>query len=253
MKIHCESLNHYLAWLRDGWHFAFAGYSDAEWYCMMGLRAGKRTALGQKLDPAHGQKLLDVMRRRQSDPRFLFAIPKCLYSLPEFSDGQIDWFLGREDIRVEGYERDMVTDDLARQGDLYPLIRQLQDMEVCVIGPRDLRGTKPFLRYKHFVEISTPNLHMEEGGIHRAKCQTMDWLRGAQPGKVVLVSAGVSAAVIIHILYESCPSHFYLDCGSIWDGFVRIGGQRQWRADLYGDQRRYERWLKDNLEGKHTP
>ena len=37
-------VRHPLEWyvdrLKAGDHFTFAGYSDAEWYCLLGLRAG---------------------------------------------------------------------------------------------------------------------------------------------------------------------------------------------------------------------
>ncbi len=252
MKIHCESIHHYLRWMEQGRHFSFAGYSDAEWYCMLGMREGEQTGLGQVLSAAHGGLLTNVLRRRQGDPRFLPAVPKCLWpgegwpGLPGFAEGQIDWFLGRQIISVEGWERDMVLDDLARDGGLYPLIRQLQQMNVCLIGPEPLRCTKRFLRWQHFVPIQTPNLHMWDGGIEGAVQRALDWGR---PG-VYLVSAGVSAAVIIDLLHDAVPDSWFVDCGSIWDAFAGIGGQRQWRADLYADVRKLDRWIKDNLEGK---
>lgn len=246
MRIRNESLNHYLAWLVSGQHFSLVGFSDAEWYCLLGLREGERTGLGQVISGTHGKRLLDVLQRRQHDSRFLFAIPACIYSLPGFAEGQIDWFLGKHGISIEGYERDRITDDLAREAKLYPFIRQLQDMPVVMIGPAPLRGMKPHLRYKRFVEISTPNLHMEAGGIERA---VDDAKRYGQPG-VYLVSAGVSAAVIIDQLHDDIPSSWFIDCGSIWDAFVGIGGQREWRAKLYSNPRLWEAWKRDNLCGK---
>ncbi len=261
MKIHRESIHHYLAWMRGGDHFCFAGYSDAEWYCVLGQREGELTGLGQRLSAAHGSRLLDVLRRRQGDPRFLFAVPHCLWphedlegkhhpGYPGFAEGQIDWFLGSQGIAIEGWERDRVLDDLARKAGLHPLISQLQSMPVCVIGPAELRGTQGFLRWRHFVEVESPNLHLADGGIERAVEKVLRWRGWLGKGMVCLVSAGVSAAVIIDRIYEAAPDNWCIDCGSIWDGFVRIGGQRQWRADLYADDARWQRWVHDNLEGK---
>ena len=175
MKIRCESIHHFLPRttleVTSGivGPYAMAGYSDAEWYCILGLRAGEKTGLGQILDPDHGWLLLDVLRRRQGDPRFFFAVPKCLYTLPSFCDGQLDWFLGRENIRIEAVERDMLTDDLAAAAELYPFIKRLQEYPVVLIGPEPLRATESFLHYKRFVPISTPNLHREPGGIDRGQ------------------------------------------------------------------------------------
>ena len=245
MKIHEHDLNHYLTMMRKGRPFSLAGYSDAEWYCVLGLRDGEKTALGQVLDAGHGRLLLDVLRRRQADPRFLFAVPKCLYGLPSFCNHEIDWLLGRENIRIEACERDMVTDDLAREAGLYPLITYLRKVPTVLIGPAPLRGLT-FLRPRQFVEISTPNFHREPGGIDRAVAEAL-----RHKGRAVYcVSAGVSAALIIDRLHDRKPDSWLIDCGSIWDAFVGIGGQRQWRAELYADKGAWEAWKRKNLTGE---
>lgn len=243
MKIHEESIGHYLAMLHAGQRFSMAGFSDAEWYCILGLRHGEKTGLGQVLDSGHGQLLLGILRQRQSDPRWIFAVPKCLYGLPSFCNHEIDWFLGRENIRIEAQERDMLTDDLAREAGLYPLIERLQHMRVGMVGPAELKGCH-FLGYRRFVEIATPNLHQEPGGIDRAVAEVKRYDRA---GMVWCVSAGVSAAVIIDRLHDWRADNWYIDCGSIWDAFVGIGGQRQWRAELYADVEAWVAWKRKCL------
>lgn len=230
----------------DGWHFSFAGFSDAEWHCILGTRQGEKTGLGQILDAGHGNLLLDVLRRRQGTKNFLFAVPKILWTMPGFKEGQIDWFLGKEGIAIEGYERDMVTDDMARQADMHPFIRQLQDMPTAIIGPKEFRKLG-FLKLRHHTIISTPNLHMEQGGIDKAVADTLAY---GSPG-VYLVSAGVSAAVIIDRLHDRIPNAWFIDCGSIWDAFVGLGEQREWRYQLYRNPGKLHLWKDMNIEGKH--
>lgn len=245
MRIHEQDINWYVGRLADKDYYSFAGYSDAEWYCILKERVGGTTAAGQVIDAAHGERLMDIIRRRHKDKRFLFAVPKCLRGLPAFVNGEIDWLLGREDIRMEAYERDMVTDTLAEQAGLFPFVDQIRSMPAVMIGNAGLRGMVSLLRLRHFVEISTPNLHLEPGGIERAVEQTLSY---GEPG-VYLVSAGVSAAVIIDMLHDKIKNSFFLDCGSIWDAFVRIGGQRAWRAELYADKGRWNEWMRSNLRG----
>lgn len=248
MRLHEKPIEWYVDRLARGDHFSLAGYSDAEWLCVLGYRLGETTGLGQVISAEHGDLLADVLHRRRRDKRFLFAVPKCLVdaSRPVFGDGCIDWWLGHNDLRIEAYERDMVTDDLARGAGLYPFIKQLKQTETVVIGPRPLRGLY-FLGFRHFVEISTPNLHLERGGIDRAVGEALIYKRPA----AYLVSAGVSAAVIIDRLHDEAPrGSSLIDCGSIWDAFVGIGGQREWRAKLYANPQEWERWKRKNLKGR---
>lgn len=256
MRLHCREPRYWVDRLENGDWFALAGYSDAEWCCVLGLRAGERTGLGQVLDPAHGELLADVLRRRAGSDRFLFAVPRCILEVgyPIFGDGCIDWWLGSRGVRMEAYERDSATDDLARATGLFPLIHRLRQMRVTLVGPealgrlRDVPGMFPF---RH-VPISTPNLHREPGGIDAAVARARLSLRG--PGDpashVCLVSAGVSAAIIIDRLFDHCRGSYLIDCGSVWDAFVGIGGQRQWRAELYADKAAWRAWVAKNLTGE---
>ncbi|GAG77896.1 unnamed protein product, partial [marine sediment metagenome] len=156
-------------------------------------------------------------------------------------------------INIEAYERDMILDDLARDAGLFPLINQLQKMDVVIIGPRPLRRLH-FLNRKHFVQISSPNLHLEFKQ-DRKRLSGIDWavedaLEYGKPA-VYLVSAGVSAAVIIDRLHDEIPDSFFIDCGSIWDAFVGIGEQREWRANLYDNPIALAEWEGRNLYGSN--
>ena len=80
MLIHEKPIDWYIEKLKRGEHFSLAGYSDAEFFCMMGIRKNQFSGLGQQLCPEHGKKLTEIMQRRQHDPRWMFAIPKCLWT-----------------------------------------------------------------------------------------------------------------------------------------------------------------------------
>ncbi len=250
MKIIERDIQFYIQKLRLGERFSIAGYSDAEWFSILGHRLGKKTGLGQILDADTGKKLSDILFCRQDTPNFMFAIPDILidgayFKKTKISD-KIQRYLQYHEIDTDWYERDMVTDNLARDAGLHPFIKQLQKMAVHIVGNNHLRGLE-FLNYKHFFEISSPNLHMEKNGIN----QTVRDILDAPVDGVYLVSAGVSAAIIIDRVYDHLPNSWFIDCASIWDAFVGIGGQRQWRADLYADEEKYQEWLNANLHGKN--
>jgi hypothetical protein len=250
IKIHEEPIGFFIDKLQRNDYFSLAGFSDAEWFCMLVMRAGDTTALGQILDPVHGRKLRGVMERRQYDRRFLFAIPKVLWTLPNFDDGSIDRFLIQHDIEIEAYERDLITDHLAMQADLYPLIAQLQKMDTVLIGNEALVGMKEILFLKEFISVSSPNLHLEAGGIEKAVNDVKAYARRWQLNPTVyLISAGVSAAVIIDQLHDQIDCSWFIDCGSIWDAFVGIGSQREWRSQLYANPELLEQWKRYCLTG----
>ncbi len=257
MKINKESVNHYCKWIADGRPFSFAGFSDAEWYCILGHRAGDKTGLGQVIDYQHGLRLAVVLTERDRDKQFLQAMPKCLWpslegpGVPGLNEGEIDYWRGIYHLTAPVYERDKVLDDLARDAGLYPWIREFERHPVCLIGPKELKDTKHFLHWREHVVITSPNLHLEKDGIDRAVESALTFNKGRE-GSLFLVSAGVSAAVIIDRIHDNVMASkgWCLDMGSVWDAFVGIGGQREWRKNLYADKVRYELWLRDNLHGK---
>jgi hypothetical protein len=249
LKIHKNPIEYYVDRLREGSHFALVGYSDAEWFSILRRQLGNRTGLGQILHGPTGDRLLNVLKSRHQDADFLFSVPGCIWEDRGFIDAHVGEFieatLSSYDIQVDFYERDMVLDDLAEAAGLYCLIQQLQSMDLVIIGNRHLRELD-FLGCKHFVEVSSPNLHLQENGIENAVAEAKRYGKPA----TYLVSAGMSAPLIIDQLYDEVPSSFFLDCGSIWDAFVGIGGQREWRAKLYSNPIRLEQWKHDNICGR---
>src|SRR5437870_1130413 len=84
VKIKEESLFHYLSMMERKMPFSMAGFSDAEWYCILGEKEGQKTGLGQVISAAHGVRLLNVLKQRQhrQGDEFIFAVPKCINMLP---------------------------------------------------------------------------------------------------------------------------------------------------------------------------
>lgn len=248
MRIMKYPVSYYVQRLQRDNHFAFVGYSDAEWFSIVGHDIGRETGLGQILDSETGIRLLDVLKRRHTDPNFMFASPACIWYWEDMISAGIPTKIssvlagcGINDITF--YERDIVLDDLAAAAGLAPWIKQLRSMRTVLIGNEHLRNLS-ILSHDLFVEVSCPNLHLEINGIEKAVDEILSYGRPA----VYLVSAGMSAALIIDQIYDHIPKSSFIDCGSIWDTFVGIGAQRGWRQKLYADPQRYQEWIDKNLD-----
>ena len=249
--MHVEILKKTIDWyvnkMQRGECFSFPGYSDAEWFSILHYDEGKATGLGQILHGPTGDRLLESLVRHDGDPAWMPAVPDVMWTGGDMQTAEIglriDNLIKKHGVEGPFYDRDLVTDGLAERAGLHPFIAQLQQMSVVVVGNEHLRSLR-FLNYKHFVEVGCPNFHLEPGGIERAVRECLDYGRPA----VYCVSAGMSAALIIDQLHGELADSWLIDCGSIWDAFVGIGGQRRWRADLYADPYKHQEWIDANLQ-----
>jgi hypothetical protein len=117
-------------------------------------------------------------------------------------------------------------------------------MPVYIVSNRSLRALW-FLKWRKFYEISYPNCFLD-GSLQTAINQIQ---KERLPG-VYLIAAGLPAALAVQALHKEMPESWFLDLGSIWDGFVGIGEQRGFRGlDLYANPDRWESWYAANLEG----
>jgi len=243
MKIHRMPVDFYTDMLRRGQRFVLFGYSDAEWFCVLGQDIGRLTGAGQPLTEEAGRDLFDVVRRRWDDPHVMFAVPLCMWTdgtlWHEFGV-RVDTELSRAGIRMDCYERDMILDELAERAGLYPWIRQLREMRVAMVGNQHLRRFDAFPLVQ-FVEIPQCDLHTQSTCVQLA---VQELISGTQSIEVCLVSAGIGSAFVIDKAMDYMPNTTFIDCGSIWDAFVGIGGQREWRAKLYTDPAKLEEWKR---------
>lgn len=249
MLFEYRTIYYYTSRIAVGPPFAFAGFSDAEWFCILGYDLGKTTGAGQILDASVGRLLLDVLDRRKCDSNFLVAVPSCMWTREDFVNAgipdKIEKTLEEIGYCQAFYERDMVTDDLAAQARLYPLIHTLRSVDnITIIGNHALDRLDIFPTHR-FIGVESPNLHLSPAEIDDVVNKVVSY---ATPG-TYLISAGISSALIIDRLWDLIPDSSFIDCGSIWDAFVGIGGQREWRSRLYQDREAMSIWKTKNLRG----
>lgn len=237
MLIREEPLEFYLNKLRNREYFSFPGYSDSEFFCMTNNHINEFSAAGQLHTAEIGERLRQSIRKE--DPNWMPAVPQVLNGYAEIQ--QFNELTEGQQL----FERDIVTDDLAAKvGGLQPLIRQLRQMDVYLVGNALLKGLF-FLNYKkHFVTESFYNFHLVENGIDNMVKEILEFNR---PG-VYLFSVGVSDAVMISELHGKLNNSFLIDCGSIWDAFLGHGGNREWRKQLYQNPGKWVEWITANLK-----
>ena len=243
ITIHKEPLNFYVDKLKKGEYFSFPGFSDAEWLAMEKCKGNEetRTGGGQFFTHLIGDQLTEALKI--NEPNYFKAVPIGMWEEKwVYGAERMEKFLGENNIPEpwEFYERDMVTDECARDALIGPWIRQLRKMDVVLISNKFVSEIKYFLPYKYFVEIPKLNVYMEENWLERYVKKILDYGKPA----VYIFSAGFAAAPLIGKLHGKIPNSWFLDLGSIWDAFVGIGNQRGWRAALYEKRWIWHEWIK---------
>ena len=234
----------YINRLKNNEYYSFPGFSDAEWIAMEKDRIGLRTGGHQIYTEDIGNALIDALRLDK--PNYLRAVPKCLEEKQWYGEERMDRWMDTWGIKNKTfYERDEITDELAKKGLLNSFIKQLTIMDTVVISNKYVRDIKKFLPYKHYIEIPKLDVYTEEGWLEKYTQKVLDYGKPA----VYLFSAGFAAAPFIAKLHGKIPNSFFLDVGSIWDAFCGIGGQRGWRAELYEDPKKLKQWKEQQLKG----
>ena len=65
----------------------------------------------------------------------------------------------------------------------------------------------------------------------------------------VVVCMGIGAIPLIMRLRKHYRDGTYLDLGSTFDVFARLGAERGWRKELYADEAKWKAVVDKNLEG----
>jgi hypothetical protein len=216
--------------------FSFPGFSDAEWFCLIGERHGNRTGYGQLLTDQANDLLLYTLHQQG---RMFPAMPKQMLSFPQGTTIKA-FIASHSPHELHFYERDMVTDELAERAGLAPLIKKLRTMQVGFVGNPALKKLDVFPIHRFYA--TDPNdFHLNRKGMQGVVRQIMK----DRDCDIYLFSSGISAACIIGMLHGKLRATLF-DCGSIWDAFIGIGGQREWRSRLYSDEKLLSNWKEKN-------
>lgn len=242
MQIIERPIEYYVNRIKNKDYFSFPGYGDSAWICMLKekVRLGTRSGFGMLHTEETGDALIESLAIE--DPNYLRAAPKAIPIL--FKPEKLQNFFRDNALSDVFYERDMVLDELAEKAGLYPLISELQRHSIVFVGNPAFKKLDIF--DFTFISTGTPDFHLDYAGMDRV---VEDILKEQIEG-IYLFAAGMSSALMISRLHGRVPNSYFIDVGSIFDAFVGIGGQREWRAKLYEDEKLLKDWKQKNVYGE---
>lgn len=240
MKITSHPLQWYIDKLKNNEYFSIGMYGDGEWIGMFKERVNRANAEETIYTPELCKALEESMHFKSDN--FYFSTPEGLKNAQHTGIGEnkMDEWLKYRELDIEFIEKDC-WNYWATHSLLGPFIKQLREMNVCIISNKALRGLH-FLGYDKFIEIGYPNCYTD-GSLDRAYEEAINY---GKPG-VYLIAAGLPATLLVQKLHNKIPNSWFLDLGSIWDAFVHIGGQRGWREELYKDKKKWIEWFDKSL------
>lgn len=219
MKVFSPGLVWYTNKIQSEEYFSLVRYGNGEWDCILGTkdRTGSgsqwlnistlKNALCASILNIHSENYYMAMQSLSYLGKEGF-IPKIERWL-QLNNASIRWHSGEVFHRASG----------ARQ--LAPLIKQLWERSVVIVGPKWL-GKLPFA--KIFIEIASKDCWKDVDAIEGR-------LRGISAGTVVSFSAGPTTKVLIHRLFPILGKTCWLiDFGSLWDPYCGVFSRSYHRA-----------------------
>lgn len=245
MRLKEHPMEWYLDKMRKNEYFAMGMYGDGEWQCIFNASVGEKfdqNCEGTVYSKWLSEKMLDSLR--YNEPNFYFSTPITFKKHKDFLvyEKMIDQTLKKLGVDIEFVEKNVWNEEM-KAGKLGPLIKELKKKSVCIISNENLRGLS-FLNYRKFIEIGYPNCYLD-GSLDKAYLEASI----SPVYDVYIIAAGIPATLLAQRLHGLFKKSFILDLGSIWDGFVGIGAQRSFRANLYKNPDQYWAWRKNNLYG----
>lgn len=232
MNIKKYNLDWYVDKIRKGEHFSLGMYGDGEWQCIFNNFGGKfkENCEGTIYTPELSKAMADSLTF--DSPNFLFSASEDLVTMGY--DRKIDSIT-----KIDFVEKDMWHRAMCN-GELYPLIKELRNHNVCIVGNENLKRLT-FLNYDHFIDIGYPN------SFEKLEQTKEEILKYGKEG-IYIFACGIPATLFVQSVHNKIPNSWFLDLGSIWDGFCGIGGQRPTRREFYLHPETWIEWVDKNLK-----
>lgn len=235
MNIRDLPLQWYVDKINNNEPFSIGMYGDGEWQCIFNehRQRFKGNCEGTEYTKELSFAMDDSLTYRT--PGFLFSTPSMLKKHPYTEYARlIDQITDIEFVEKNTWHEAMW------KGELYPLIEAFRRKNVCIISNRMLRGLT-FLKYDKYIEVGYPNCFND---LERVTKEILDYGKEG----IYLFACGIPATLFVQAVHGEIPNSWFLDLGSIWDGFVGIGGQRPTRREFYLHPEQWRAWVDANLK-----
>ena len=211
IKQNNEPLNHYVDKLKNNIPFSFSRYGSGEWSAIFGR-------YGQNCDSHEFfQKLGEQLRDTVIRPlEYIYAIQP----LAIRNDGKkISHFLQKNNSSLI-WQNANVFHYASRYGHFYPMIRELEQKRLVIIGPECLYKLKEIcFKNMDFIEIPSRNSYLKLNNI----INRILTYNKTKSGVVYSLSASIATNIIIHKLFPLVgKKNWLIDFGSVWDIYIDV-------------------------------
>lgn len=235
MNIKEHNLDWYIKKFQNNEHFSLGHYGDGEWQCIFNKFGDRFSANceGTEYTNELSSKLADSLN---------FDSPNFYFASPDFTkiQGYGHYAKSIDSITNKEFVDKQVWNEAMWKGELYPVISEFRKHNVCIISNKMLRGLT-FLNYDKYIEIDYPNC------FHQLEDVTKQILEYGKEG-IYIFACGIPASLFVQAVHGKIPNSWFLDLGSIWDGFCGIGGQRATRREFYLHPETWVEWVNQNLK-----
>jgi len=224
-------LEWYVKKLKDREYFSFVRYGDGEWLAI--FRGGGTASVGmQKINPEIQKDMTEALLSSVSFSNFIFGMQRLAMRLPRWSR-RIKRFIAKYELNISWVDADVLY-RASRDGLLFPLIKQMRDMKIVIIGPNFLRKlSEKVFNYVDFIEVSSKDCYIEQPYIISEILQIHERLK---ENIIYSFCCGPLAEPLISKLHEQMSKNFLIDFGSLWDVFCGVRSRGYTKAGDYTEE-----------------
>lgn len=208
--------------LTTGTPVSLSRWGDGEWHAILGHPG--QNCDGQVYKAALRTALADVLCRQ---PRYLLGLQPLVIDL--LGSEVVAW-LARRHLAFDWVDGDLFV-TASQAGTLTPFVSALSQRRTLLVGPSHLEALYLFPRVGHVI-VPARNAFAVYASLERqvlAAVEKMD-------ADVVVLSAGMSANLLVDVLARTHPAVSALDCGSLWEPYVGLVTRTYHRAILAREQ-----------------